>query len=245
METICNYGCENPGLFKLKNNKWCCSFSITSCPGMKIKNSKKKKGKNPWENKEHPKGMLGKTWKYKGNTYKEIYGESSEEQRVKRSSSIKNYREKLSEEEKKNISEKISKKLTGRIAGPKVGLGRGHKGWYKGIWCDSSYELAYVYDCLEKGLSIRRNTERFPYVWEGVEKGYYPDFIVEEDLVEIKGYSNPQTEFKMSQCTKPLTILREKDLKKSLDSIKLKYGNKFWEVLYNREDGQDGNAADC
>lgn len=37
----------------------------------------------------------------------------------------------------------------------------------------------------------------------------------------------------------------EKDLKKSLDSIKLKYGNKFWEVLYNKEDGQDGNAADC
>jgi len=28
--------------------------------------------------------------------------------------------------------------------GKRIGSGRGKSGWYKGYWCDSSWELAYV-----------------------------------------------------------------------------------------------------
>jgi len=70
--------------------------------------------------------------------------------------------------------------------------GYGIKGWYKGIYCDSSWELAYVIYMLDKHKSISRCTEIRTYIFNGKINKYFPDFITEDGIVEIKGYTSKQ-----------------------------------------------------
>ena len=51
--------------------------------------------------------------------------------------------------------------------GIKQGSVKNYKsGWYKGYWCDSSYELAFLIYCLDHEIKIERNREGFEYVFE-------------------------------------------------------------------------------
>lgn len=109
-----------------------------------------------------------------------------------------------------------------------------HCGWYKGIWCDSSWELAFLYYSLEHNTKIERNHERFEYVFNDNAKGYYPDFKIGDDYVEIKGYKN---EFYQEKCNqfpkdKKLIIIDKNFIKKYIDFAKLKIGKEFWNKLY-------------
>lgn len=109
-----------------------------------------------------------------------------------------------------------------------------HCGWYKGIWCDSSWELAFLYYCLENNFEIERNHERFEYNYKGKIKGYYPDFKIKNEFYEIKGYKN---EFYQSKCDqfpkdKKLVIIDKNNIKKYLDFIIIKIGKEFWKKLY-------------
>ena len=65
-------------------------------------------------------------------------------------------------------------------------------GWYRGIWCDSSWELAYIVYNLNHNISVVRNTDKFPYIYNNRVKYYYPDFIVDNEYIEIKGYKSPE-----------------------------------------------------
>jgi hypothetical protein len=58
------------------------------------------------------------------------------------------------------------------------GSGRGKKGWYRGYWCDSSYELAFVIYTLDHGLAgkFERNWESFTYTFRGKVRRWIPDF---------------------------------------------------------------------
>lgn len=106
--------------------------------------------------------------------------------------------------------------------------GRGKKGWYKGYWCDSSFELAYVIYNLEHNLKFERNWERFPYSFEGKVHRWCPDFLVgPEDYVEIKGYASEQDLAKFENFTYKLTILYRKDLKDVFKYVKGIYGENF------------------
>ena len=62
-------------------------------------------------------------------------------------------------------------------------------GMYEGLTYQSSYELAFIIWSLEKGYSLKRfDLEGIPYVFEGKEHRYYPDFIVNQNrIVEVKG----------------------------------------------------------
>ena len=107
-------------------------------------------------------------------------------------------------------------------------------GWYKGIWCDSSWELAFLYYCLENNIEIERNHERFEYNYKGKIKGYYPDFKIKNEFYEIKGYKN---EFYQAKCDqfpkdKKLVIIDKNNIKKYLDFIIIKIGKEFWKKLY-------------
>jgi predicted Zn-ribbon and HTH transcriptional regulator len=73
--------------------------------------------------------------------------------------------------------------------GYRPGSGRSKSGWYRGIWCDSTYELAFVVYHLDHGSQIERNQGSWPYTDEnGIERRYFPDFVVDGVLYEIKGY---------------------------------------------------------
>jgi hypothetical protein len=106
------------------------------------------------------------------------------------------------------------------------GSGQGKKGWYKGFFCDSSWELAYVVYCLEHSIDIKRNTEKRQYIWQGVVKNYIPDFIVQGNLTEVKGFKTEQWLAKL-EANKDINVLYEKDLQPILEYVKTKYGNNF------------------
>ena len=112
------------------------------------------------------------------------------------------------------------------LGGYVQGSGRGKKGWYKGFFCDSSWELAYVIFCLEHNISIKRNTEKRKYEWQGVVKNYIPDFIVEGVLTEIKGFATEQWIAKLA-ANPDITVLYKKDLVPVLKYVTGKYGKDF------------------
>lgn len=103
---------------------------------------------------------------------------------------------------------------------------RGKQGWYKGIYCNSSWELAFVIYCLEHNKLIQRCKQKLPYYVDTKKYNYYPDFKVDNKLVQIKGYENDKWKYKQQQYPN-ITILRESDLKEVFSYVISKYGKNF------------------
>jgi hypothetical protein len=110
--------------------------------------------------------------------------------------------------------------------GYRKGAGIGKSGWYNGIWCDSSYELAWVIYQFEHNIPFERNKERFSYEWKGTTKEYIPDFIRYSEIIEIKGYVNGQVKAKL-QSVPNLKILFREDLNIEFEYVENKYGKDF------------------
>lgn len=138
------------------------------------------------------------------------------------------------EEDEKERRKKISEtmKKNPRSGGRRQGSGRGKKGWYKGIFCDSSWELAYLIYCLDHNINIKRCDEKREYIYNGEKHAYLPDFVVEGRIVEIKGYKTNQWLVKLSQ-NPDILVLYEDDLKPYLDYVINKYGKDYIK-LYER-----------
>lgn len=103
--------------------------------------------------------------------------------------------------------------------------GKGIKGHYKGIFCASRFELAFLIYCLDSGKDVSRCTKSYTYIdSDGKERLYYPDFIVDGEVVEIKGYSTDVTLTKINSVTDmPAKVLYESDLQHIFDYIKQTY----------------------
>ena len=112
---------------------------------------------------------------------------------------------------------------------------RFHAGWYKGYWCDSSWELAFVIYNLEHNIKFERNKEKFTYILDGHICNYYPDFIIDGIYYEIKGRMLAKDYCKINQFPKDkqIRLLLFEDIKIYLDYACEKYGNKFW-YLYEQ-----------
>lgn len=130
----------------------------------------------------------------------------------------------LEEKRKQKISNTM--KNNHKSGGYRMNSGRGKKGWYKGIFCDSSWELAFVIWNIENNKSIERCKEKREYIFKGEKHIYIPDFIVENEVVEIKGYSSKQWEEKIKQ-NPDIKVLYKNDIKPYLDYVISKYGKNF------------------
>lgn len=112
--------------------------------------------------------------------------------------------------------------------------GRSKQGWYKGFWCDSTWELVYIIYCLDHNINIKRNKQAFEYEYNNKLHKYLPDFIVNNTLIEIKGYRTELVDIKTKAVKDiPLIILYEKDLKECFDWVKNNYSYKNLEDLYD------------
>lgn len=121
----------------------------------------------------------------------------------------------------------IKSKLNGS-GGYIKGGGRGIKGWYKGFWCDSSWELAWIIYQLDNNIEFIRNKEGFEYVFENKKRKYYPDFILNTgEYIEIKGYITEQVKEKIKQFPHKLNVIGKYDIEKYIIYAKEKYGNDF------------------
>lgn len=127
----------------------------------------------------------------------------------------------------KEYKEKLSKANKGKTGGYREKGGRGKQGWYKGIFCNSSWELAYVIYCKDHNIDIIRNTKGFEYIFENKTFKFYPDFIVKGKFVEVKGYFGKKNNAKISQFKNDLTIIDKKKIIPYIDYVKNKYGGDF------------------
>lgn len=111
--------------------------------------------------------------------------------------------------------------------GYRQGSGIGKSGWYKGYWCDSSWELAWIIFHLENNIHFIRNKEKFSYVFNRKKYNYIPDFIVNSEYIEIKGFSDKKTKEKINQFPHKLKILKKKEIKPFLEYVVQKHGKDF------------------
>ncbi len=180
-----------------------------------------KKGNIPWN-----KGKVG------------LY---SDEYRMKLSNSLKGKNKGISSTEEKELERriKISKSMRNNplSGGLRKGSGRGIKGKYMGIYCDSTWELAWIIYHNENNIKFKRNYEGFEYTFNGKVHKYYPDFILEDTFIEIKGRRSYESltikeRTKIDLFKEKLIVLFESDMKPILNYVISKYGKKYY-YLYD------------
>ena len=128
----------------------------------------------------------------------------------------------------KHHSEETKQKLA-KLGGYRKGSGRGKSGWYKGYFCDSSWELAFVIYNLEHNIKFERNKKQFTYIFENKSHKYTPDWIINNEYVEIKGYWNIQWQAKLDQFPKEekLLVLTKTEMQPYIDYVVKKYGKDY------------------
>ena len=109
--------------------------------------------------------------------------------------------------------------------------GRGLSGFYKGVWLDSSWELAFLMFHLDNGIEIKRNEEGFAYKYGKKELRYFPDFLVEGKYVEIKGKMDRKSKSKIRQFPHELLVIGPAEIKPYLEYARKKYGIGFAKLL--------------
>lgn len=110
--------------------------------------------------------------------------------------------------------------------GLRRGSGRGKSGWYKGFWCDSSYELAWVIYQLDHNRPFERNRVKYQYTWKSQIRTYTPDFIQNGEIIEIKGFMTEQTRAKLVSVPN-LKVLFASDMRVEFDYVKHTYGKNY------------------
>lgn len=147
----------------------------------------------------------------------------------------------LSQRSKKNLHGACSKEYLGspahleassRGGGYRPGCGKGKKGWYKGYWCDSTWELAWIIYHLDQGVPFERCREEFSYDWKGKKRKYHPDFTKDNVHYEIKGYYNDMSKAKNEQVPQ-VVMLFKNDMQVFIDYARNKYEVSKLEELYD------------
>lgn len=108
-----------------------------------------------------------------------------------------------------------------------LSINKCYQGWYHGIHCDSSWELAFILWNELHNNKIQRYTSYFLYEYKGKQYKYYPDFIVnDKDIYEIKGYYSSRAKAKHEQNPNIILLLRN-DLIPIIEEVEKIYGKDF------------------
>lgn len=123
---------------------------------------------------------------------------------------------------------------------------------YDGYNFRSSYELIFYLYCKELNLNVEYESISIPYKdYEGIIHYYYPDFIVDDQLIEIKGdhllddegnlnssiYDNSEKQKEIDKCKQKcmeenkVVVLKKEDISKIKEKISNKYSENFLKNL--------------
>lgn len=108
------------------------------------------------------------------------------------------------------------------------------RGYYNGIWCDSSWELAFIIWCQDHKLEIIRNTKKFPYKWYNKIRYYQPDFIVNGKFYEVKGVMDGKSKRKINNFPFPIHVMDKKKMQDIIKFAKEKFGDDFADKLLKK-----------
>lgn len=121
------------------------------------------------------------------------------------------------------------------LGGYREGSGRSKHGYYKGIYCGSTYELCWVIYNLDHGIKFKR----FPNFLEKDGLKYYPDFLLDDGktIIETKGYESEESVQKKTKLAESfgyiVKVLRKNDLKDIFNYVETKYNTKKFQTLYD------------
>ncbi len=120
------------------------------------------------------------------------------------------------------------------MGGYRVGSGRSKSGYYKGIYCGSTYELCWVVFQLDHGVNFTRFSKLLE--WNGVK--YFPDFLLSDGstIIEVKGYESPESVAKKTAVAEhhgyKVVVLRKEDLTDVFSYVSRTY-TKNYQTLYD------------
>lgn len=111
---------------------------------------------------------------------------------------------------------------------------------------DSSWELAFWIYNTDMGFPIKRNTKSFDYIENGKKRKYFPDFIVGEQLIEIKGdhfksgdLYEKHWKLKEEICKREnIKVLYSSELSPMFDYVYKKYGKNYLKQFQIKKDSK-------
>ena len=109
------------------------------------------------------------------------------------------------------------------LGGYRENSGKSKTGYCEGIYCGSTYELAWVIYNLDHNISFSRFDG---YIIYDSDRKYFPDFIQNNTIIEIKGYWQPNVDKKAEAALNAgydIKILYKKDLMYCFNYIKEEY----------------------
>lgn len=107
-------------------------------------------------------------------------------------------------------------------------------GWYDGIHFDSSWELAFYIYSKEHNIKIERCKEVRKYIIDNEEHEFHPDFVINNQIYEIKGIKSKNSEAKQ-KYNQDIKFLYRNDIKQYLDYVIKKYGKNFIDLYENKD----------
>lgn len=119
-----------------------------------------------------------------------------------------------------------------KCGGYREGSGRSKSGYYKGVYCGSTYELCWVIYHIDKKLPFKR----FEGILEKNGLKYYPDFLVDNTIIEIKGYWTEGVDRKKELAESfgyKVEVLYKSDLQYMFEYVKNTYGTNKFHTLYD------------
>ena len=116
---------------------------------------------------------------------------------------------------------KIALSMAGNTSG-----NRSKKGHYKGVYCGSSYELAYVIYNIDHNIPFTRCERYYEYLYNGEPHLYFPDFeLPDGTIIEVKGYHTELVDIKTAAVKdRQIKVLYKKDLLPYITYVCKKYG---------------------
>lgn len=139
--------------------------------------------------------------------------------------------------------------LTGvyTMGGYRKGSGRSKSGYYKGIYCGSTYELCWVIYHLDHNVKFTRFSGKLEY--NGIR--YYPDFLLGDGktIIETKGYESQESVDRKKAVAEyhgfTVKVLRKKDLEFAFLYVKETYGTSKYYELYDGYEPKYKHICDC
>lgn len=121
------------------------------------------------------------------------------------------------------------------LGGYRKGSGRSKSGYYKGIYCGSTYELCWMIHALDNDVKF----SRFEGVITDGKLKYIPDFILDDSktIIELKGYEPQESVDKKTRLAESLgytvIVLRKNDLQDVFKYVEKKFKTKKFHTLYD------------
>ena len=117
--------------------------------------------------------------------------------------------------------------------GYREGSGRSKSGYYNGVYCGSTYELVWMMYNDAHSISYKRFEGFIEY---GDGKRYFPDFIQDKKVIEIKGFHTDVVDIKKSATEAAgyeIEVLYKEDLKPMFEWFKSAHKSKKLVEMYD------------